>query len=100
MPFLSSTGSLASSGVRPRRSRYDRRDWRVNGVSPGVIDTRWRNAFPVDERQAAFADSASKTSVGRIGRPEGVAQAIAFVIKKTFIDGHTLICDGDLRLTV
>jgi hypothetical protein len=32
-------------------------------------------------------------------RPEDVAQAIAFMIGDDFITGHTLICDGGLRLT-
>lgn len=73
---------------------------RVNGVSPGVIDTPWWDALPDDQRQAAFEDYASKTPVGRVGRPEDVAQAIAFLIGDDFMNGHVLICDGGLRLTV
>lgn len=72
---------------------------RVNGVSPGVIDTPWWDAFPEEQRRAMFADYAGKTPVGRIGRPEDVAQAIAFLINDSFMSGHVLICDGGLRLT-
>lgn len=71
---------------------------RVNGVSPGVIDTPWWDAFPEDQKQAMFETYAAKTPVGRVGRPEDIAQTIAFLIGDTFITGHTLICDGGLRL--
>jgi NAD(P)-dependent dehydrogenase (short-subunit alcohol dehydrogenase family) len=71
---------------------------RVNGVSPGVIDTPWWNAFPEDQKQAIFETYAAKTPVGRVGRPEDIAQAIAFLIGNSFMSGHMLICDGGLRL--
>jgi NAD(P)-dependent dehydrogenase (short-subunit alcohol dehydrogenase family) len=72
---------------------------RVNGVSPGVIDTPWWDVFPDDQRRAMFETYAAKTPVGRVGRAEDVAQAIAFLIADSFMTGHTLICDGGLRLT-
>ena len=31
-----------------------------------------------------------------MGRPEDVAQAIAFLIGDSFISGHMLVCDGGL----
>ncbi|WP_216850198.1 MULTISPECIES: SDR family oxidoreductase [unclassified Acidisoma] len=51
---------------------------RVNGVSPGVIDTPWWDALPEAQKQAMFKDFAARTPVGRVWRPEDVAQAIAF----------------------
>ena len=72
---------------------------RVNGVCPGVIDTPWWDAFPEEQKQAMFKDYAARTPVGRVGRPEDVAQAIAFLIGNEFMTGHTLICDGGLRLS-
>ncbi len=72
---------------------------RVNGVSPGVIDTPWWDAFPEDRKRAMFDDYAAKTPVGRVGRPDDVAKAIAFLIDDDFITGHMLICDGGLRFT-
>jgi NAD(P)-dependent dehydrogenase (short-subunit alcohol dehydrogenase family) len=71
---------------------------RVNGVSPGVIDTAWWNFLPEEQKKAAFAGFASQTPVGRIGRSEDVADAIAFLIGNTFMNGHLLICDGGARL--
>jgi NAD(P)-dependent dehydrogenase (short-subunit alcohol dehydrogenase family) len=49
------------------------RPLRVNGVSPGVIDTPWWDFLPAEQREAVFADYAGKTPVGRVGKPEDVA---------------------------
>lgn len=74
------------------------RPLRVNAVSPGVIDTPWWDFLTDDQKAGAFADFAAKTPVGRVGTPEDVAQAIAFLIADTFMSGQTIICDGGLRL--
>lgn len=71
---------------------------RVNGVSPGVVDTAWWDFLPDEQKSAVFADFAGKTPVGRVGQPEDVAQAISFLIADSFVSGHMLICDGGLRL--
>jgi NAD(P)-dependent dehydrogenase (short-subunit alcohol dehydrogenase family) len=75
------------------------RPLRVNAVSPGVIDTPWWDFLTIDQRMAAFAEFAAKTPVGRVGQPEDVAQAIAFLIADSFVSGQTIICDGGMRLT-
>jgi NAD(P)-dependent dehydrogenase (short-subunit alcohol dehydrogenase family) len=71
---------------------------RVNAVSPGVIDTPWWNFLTEEQKAQAFAGFAATTPVGRIGRPEDVADAIAFLVFNTFMTGHVLICDGGARL--
>jgi NAD(P)-dependent dehydrogenase (short-subunit alcohol dehydrogenase family) len=73
------------------------RPLRVNGVSPGVIDTPWWDFLPAEQRAAVFADYAGKTPVGRVGKPEDVAQAIAFLVEDSFMSGHNILCDGGLR---
>ncbi|CDX29754.1 Short-chain dehydrogenase/reductase SDR [Mesorhizobium sp. SOD10] len=70
---------------------------RVNVVAPGVIDTPWWDFLPEDQRQAVFAEYAGKTPVGRIGRAEDVAEAIAFLVSNGFMTGQVLTCDGGLR---
>ncbi|AZO13786.1 SDR family oxidoreductase [Mesorhizobium sp. M2A.F.Ca.ET.043.05.1.1] len=70
---------------------------RVNVVAPGVIDTPWWDFLPDDQRQAVFAEYAGKTPVGRIGRAEDVAEAIAFLVSNSFMTGQVLTCDGGLR---
>jgi NAD(P)-dependent dehydrogenase (short-subunit alcohol dehydrogenase family) len=71
---------------------------RVNGVSPGVIDTPWWDFLPDEQRQATFADFARRTPVGRIGRAEDVADAIGFLVGNGFMTGHMIVCDGGARL--
>jgi 3-oxoacyl-[acyl-carrier protein] reductase len=65
---------------------------RVNCVAPGVIDTKM-NAHLSKEDMTSLAD---ETAVGRIGKPEEVAEAIYFLAsdKARFITGQTLVCDG------
>ncbi|MDX8453839.1 SDR family oxidoreductase [Mesorhizobium sp. VK9D] len=70
---------------------------RVNVVAPGVIDTPWWDFLPDDQRQAVFAEYAGKTPVGRIGRADDVAGAIAFLVSNGFMTGQVLTCDGGLR---
>ncbi|MER9794770.1 SDR family oxidoreductase [Mesorhizobium sp. M0213] len=70
---------------------------RVNVVASGVIDTPWWDFLPDDQRQAVFAEYAGKTPVGRIGRAEDVAEAIAFLVSNSFVTGQVLTCDGGLR---
>ncbi|WP_027051042.1 SDR family oxidoreductase [Mesorhizobium erdmanii] len=70
---------------------------RVNVVAPGVIDTPWWDFLPEGQRQAVFAEYAGKTPVGRIGRAEDVASAIAFLVSNGFMTGQVLTCDGGLR---
>ncbi len=71
---------------------------RVNGVSPGVIDTPWWDFLPAEQKAAAFADFAGRTPVGRIGTADDVAKAIAFLVDDDFMSGHVLVCDGGARL--
>ena len=65
---------------------------RVNAVLPGPIRTRvWDAASPADlERTAAG------TAAGRLGRPEEVAAAVAFLASDdaSYITGTTLLVDG------
>lgn len=71
---------------------------RVNGVSPGVVDTPWWNFMPAEQRQAVFQDFAGRTPAGRIGQPEDIAKAVAFLVSNTFVSGHILTCDGGIHL--
>ena len=73
------------------------RPLRVNSVSPGVIDTPWWDFLPAEQRQSVFAEYAGKAPVGRVGKPEDVAQAIALLVTNSFMSGHYILCDGGLR---
>lgn len=121
LPFLNPTGSITFiSGVSAQAATpgtagigaanaavaalvpilaVELKPLRVNGVSPGVIDTPWWDAVDEQQKQAMFADFAARTPVGRVGQPEDIAQAIASLIGNNFVTGHMLTCDGGLRFS-
>ncbi|WP_433462740.1 SDR family oxidoreductase [Spirillospora sp. CA-128828] len=71
---------------------------RVNAVSPGVIETPWWDGMPAEQRAAMFAEHAAALPVGRIGRPEDVAQAVLLTATNGFITGNVVECNGGLSL--
>lgn len=74
---------------------------RVNAVLPGAVDTAMLRAGlerpgsgTPQERIVALA---SRTPLGRIGRPEEIAEAVLYLAdpqRSSFITGQTLIVDG------
>ncbi|MEV6151821.1 SDR family oxidoreductase [Nonomuraea sp. NPDC052129] len=70
---------------------------RVNAVSPGAIDTPGIDTAVGEENAAAVkADLATGVPIGRMGRPEEVAAAVAFLASadSSFMLGTTLYVDG------
>jgi enoyl-[acyl-carrier-protein] reductase (NADH) len=70
----------------------------IKVISPGVIDTAWWNAFPVDVKNNLFEQFASETPAGRNGKPEDIARVIIFMIEQEFITGRILQVDGGFGL--
>jgi len=93
---LSAINSAIEGLVRPLA--VELRPRRINAVSPGVIDTAWWNWLPEDQKRETFRNFAMSTPVGRVGRPEDIAEAIVFLIGNSFMTGCILECDGGLRL--
>lgn len=68
----------------------------VNCVAPGVIDTDM-NAALCEADRSALCD---ETPLGRIGSPEEVARAIAFLCGEgaSFITGQVLSVNGGFHI--
>ncbi|MEV4097415.1 SDR family oxidoreductase [Streptosporangium saharense] len=71
---------------------------RVNAVSPGVIDTGWWTGPNEEGKAGVLATAAQGSPTGRVGRPQDVASAIAFVVGNSFVTGTVLTVDGGWRL--
>ncbi|MEV5568869.1 SDR family oxidoreductase [Spirillospora sp. NPDC052269] len=72
---------------------------RVNVVSPGLIDTPWWSFIPEDQRSATFGQFTGALPVPRAGRPEEVADAIAYLISSEYVTGTILPVDGGATIS-
>jgi len=68
---------------------------RVNAVAPGPIDTDLFRAGKTDE---AKARSAAMSPLNRVGKPDEVAEVVAFLVsnKASWIDGQIVAINGGL----
>jgi 3-oxoacyl-[acyl-carrier protein] reductase len=72
------------------------RNVRVNAVAPGYIETEMTAALPDAARKALI----DQIPLGRIGTPETVAEAVAFLAadSASFITGAVIAVDGGLGI--
>jgi 3-oxoacyl-[acyl-carrier protein] reductase len=65
----------------------------VNAVAPGLIDTDMT-------RNLSLAEDALKAAIplGRAGKPEEVAEAVAFLLQADYITGEVLRIDGGMAM--
>ncbi len=68
---------------------------RVNGVAPGVTDTPM---LPGPRDSSWLREVADRTSLGRLGTPGDVAEAILALHEMHWVTGQILPCDGGLML--
>jgi NAD(P)-dependent dehydrogenase (short-subunit alcohol dehydrogenase family) len=68
---------------------------RVNAVSPGVIDTPYHEQFSSTEMMKGYVNA---IPLGRIGKPEEVAQVIAFLASDAagYLVGETIEINGGM----
>lgn len=69
---------------------------RVNAVAPGFIQTDMTEALPEEIK----ANALSRIALGRFGKPEEIAEAVAFLAsdKASYITGQVLSVDGSTAL--
>lgn len=88
------TKAALRSYARTWTAEFAPKGIRVNVVSPGPTDTAMFRAAPDTVREAAIAS----IPLGRLGAPEDVAAAAAFLLSEeaSFIAGAELCVDGGL----
>ncbi|MDT0329646.1 SDR family oxidoreductase [Nocardiopsis lambiniae] len=72
-------------------------DVRVNGVAPAVVKTKFAAALYEGREEKV----AAQYPLGRLGTPEDVAGAVAFLLSDdaSWVTGRTLVLDGGTTLT-
>lgn len=94
------TKAAVRSLTRSFAAELGKKNIRVNCVSPGVTDTPILQKFGIDESKLSDILNQVKngTPLARLGEPEEVARAVAFVNSEhaSFITGIDLQVDGGL----
>jgi NAD(P)-dependent dehydrogenase (short-subunit alcohol dehydrogenase family) len=74
---------------------YSAKGIRINAVNPAVIDTEMVDRL-AEGLSMKKSDLAPLHPIGRLGRPEEVAEAVVWLSSKksSFVTGHSLIVDG------
>ena len=71
---------------------------RVNGVSPGLVDTPWWSTFPKDARAAYFSQAAQALPARRVATAEDIAEVVVLAATNPNLTGTIIEADGGARL--
>jgi NAD(P)-dependent dehydrogenase (short-subunit alcohol dehydrogenase family) len=99
--ILGVPGAIAyatAKGALPQFTRSLARDLaddniRVNGVSPGVIRTRFHADMTAERKELNLKH---RIPLHREGTPEQVADVVALLVTNDYITGETVVIDGGL----
>ena len=97
------TGKAALiAATRQMAVEYGRDGIRVNAIAPGHIVTENIQAGIWDDNPSGYEFFEAQYPVGRCGRPQDIAAAVAFLCSEdaSFITGHTLVVDGGHSLQI
>jgi 2-keto-3-deoxy-L-fuconate dehydrogenase len=68
---------------------------RVNAVAPGTVDSPWVRRLVEDVGESLDALRA-RQPMGRLGTPEEIADAVAYLAAAEFVTGSVMVIDGGL----
>ncbi|KAF8603585.1 NAD(P)-binding protein [Ceratobasidium sp. AG-I] len=86
------SGVVGAVETATRGLALDLKPLRVNTIAPGYTDTALTEQFPPDLRKAFIEKAQNSLPVGRIGKPEEVAEAYIFAMK--YLTGQVITVDG------
>jgi NAD(P)-dependent dehydrogenase (short-subunit alcohol dehydrogenase family) len=94
MPDWSVIGSFAGGHhSMVRNLALDMKPIRVNGVSPGVVDTElW--SMPKEQKDKLMEQMSKKMATGTPGKPEWVAESFLSIMRDYNMDGAMIRTDG------
>lgn len=76
-----------------RQLAFDIKPIRVNGVSPGVVDTElW--SMPKEQKEELMEQMSKKMATGTPGKPEWVAESFLNIMRDYNMDGSMVRTDG------
>ncbi|UOQ86805.1 SDR family NAD(P)-dependent oxidoreductase [Gracilibacillus salinarum] len=71
--------------------QYAKDNIRVNAIAPGYVESGMVNKESLGDYYDGLV---AKHPLGRLGRPEEIASAVAFVVENDFVTGTTIMVDG------
>jgi NAD(P)-dependent dehydrogenase (short-subunit alcohol dehydrogenase family) len=71
---------------------------RVNGVSPGLVDTPWWSGVPAPTREAYFGQAAQLLPARHVATADDVAEVVAVAATNPNLTGTVIEADGGARL--
>ena len=71
---------------------------RVNGVSPGWVDTPIWDVVAGEAKSERLTEQARRLPVGRVGTPSDIGAAVLFLLVSGFTTGEIVHVDGGHRL--
>ena len=88
------TASCGAVDALARALALDLAPLRVNSIQPGYVDTPLFDGLFGAERDNILNAAGARLPVGRIGKPEEIADAVLFLMGNGYVTGINLVVDG------